>query len=298
MKKTFLFILILSLSVLLLTFCNASETKKLDRDQLKNAFDVVAQNLGALEYAYYTYTLEFERVPENIDEMISTGHFRVEMDNPYSNDPVHLGKIGEKPVPGGLYYQKDNDTTAQFSCHFVDPNAPEKMRWLQKSIVMFTHKELKKAVFGDKASRNEKLTRVYLLQMGDALDSFEQRYGRFPATWDEMSKIGDVNVKYLNPMTGKVVVQTDKFSPGDFLYRTYTKQVTRKVPYAKPDGSRGYTDQIEDERYYELVGWGETEPVYYYSDDPEKENFEWTGETGKAKIKSVRSTGMDEVENE
>jgi hypothetical protein len=298
MKKTIGSILILALFVVFSTFCGAAETKKLDREQLKSAFDVVAQNLGALEYAYYTFTLEFERTPENIDEMISTGHLRVEMGNPYSKDPVHLGTIGETPIPGALYYKKESKTAAQFVCHFIDPNAPDRTRWLQRRIVMFTHQELKKAVFGDNASRNEKLTRVYLLQMGDALDSFEQRYGKFPASWAEMSKIGDVNVKYLNPMTGKLVKQTDKFSPGDFLYRTYAKGETRKVPYKKPDGTRGYTEQLCEEYYYELVGWGEKEPVYYYSNDPDKENFEWVGETGKAKVKSVRSTGMDEAENE
>ena len=150
-----------------------------------------------------------------------------------------------------------NEEWAEFEAYFVNPNKPTMLRSLNTAAVKHTQEEMKKMVFGDDASRPEQLTRVYLLQLNDAIESFEQKIGRIPESLEEMAAIGDVNVFYINPFTKAPVKNTDKLSPGDYMYRRF-----------KADDSSG-------EYFYEVVGWGEKEPVYYFSTDESREMFDW-----------------------
>ena len=296
MKKLLRFeFLVICFLILLVSNPAVASKKKFSRDELKHGFDVVAQNFGALQYAYYTFSLEFERPPNDINELKSSGHFRVKLINPYSkNKPVVLGAITDRPIAAALYYSKSGEKWGDFLTYFINPNKPDLLRSLVISSSIFTHEELHKSVFGDDASREEQLTRVYLLQLNDAIDSFEQRYGRMPDSLDEMAEIGDVNVNYINPFTDKLVKNKSRLSPGDYMYRRITSvnknaentetgkkryslqrkygNVLKKTPPKNDD----HDDSAVDEDFYEVIGWGETAPIYYYSNDTSREYLGWS----------------------
>ncbi|MFH1515465.1 MAG: hypothetical protein ABIG42_08400, partial [bacterium] len=103
--------------------------KEFSREELKQAFDVVAQNFGALQFAYYTFTLEFERPPNDINELKDSGHLRVQLINPYYKDkPVVLGAATDKPTAAGLYYSKTDELWGDFLTYFINPNKPDMLR--------------------------------------------------------------------------------------------------------------------------------------------------------------------------
>ena len=296
MYKNYLTGLTILVFILICSTCYAvSDKSEFTRDELKRGFDIVAQNFGALQFAYYTFTLEFERPPNDIQELTDSGHFMVKLKNPYSDKDVYLGAINDKPYPAGLYYSKFDELSGEFAAFFINPNKPSKLRSLKSRVTIFTHEALKEMVFGDDASREEQLTKIYLIQLNDAIDSFEQRYGRLPKSLDEMSEIGDVNVSYINPFTKKPVKNTDKLSAGDYMYRKFTKGedeksetntgsdsdekfmydrfktvVKRSTPKNIDDN-----DLSDDDEYYEVIGWGKEEPVYYFSTDTTREYFGW-----------------------
>ena len=245
------------MSVLLLgcTAFAGSKYTYTDREQFDETFNTVARNFGAVEGAYYTYTLEFERVPETIQEMVDTGHLQVDWNNPYTGDPVR--QTSEK-APGDLsWVPGDEDPVVEISAYYIDYNDTKMVRWMTKTIWIYTHKELHKWIFEDGAPREEQLVRVYCLQFEDALTSYKQRFGEFPDTYDELAK-GDVNVAYLNPITSELVRNSRELSPGDIWYR-----------------------KIDDE-HFAIVGWGHDEPVYFFSNDRNLVDFEWEGETVKS----------------
>lgn len=301
MKKYHIIGLTIIAFVLLCSTCFAvSEESEFTREELKDGFDIVAQNFGALQFAYYTFTLEFKRPPNDIQELSDSGHFMVQLHNPYSNKDVYLGALTDKPVPAGLYYSKADDYTGIFAVYYIDPNKPARMRSLKSRVTIFTHEALQEMVFGDDASREEKLTRVYLVQLNDAIDSFEQRYGRLPKSLDEMSKIGDVNVSYINPFTKKLVKNTETLSPGDYIYRMFTKDdgeesenigddSERKFMYDRFDTVMKRATSKNDENlhswdieeYYEVVGWGKEEPIYYFSTDETRDYYGWDNNSDK-----------------
>lgn len=227
-----------------------------DRAEFDETFNTVARNFGAVEGAYYTFTLEFERVPESLQEMADTGHLRVEWENPYTGEPVHQT---DNQHPGDVSWELDDeDPIITTSAYFIDWNDTTMVRWMTKSIWIYTHEELHKWVFEDGALREEQLVRVYCLQLEDALETYKQRFGKYPGTYEELAK-GDVNVAYINPMTSERVVNSNDISPGDFWYR--------KI----------------DDNHYAIVGWGFKEPVYFFSNDRTMSEFNWEGE----EIKSV-----------
>jgi hypothetical protein len=123
---------------------------------------------------------------------------------------------------------------------------------MTKSIWPYTHEELHNWVFADDVTREEQLVRVYCLQFEDALESYVQRFGHLPDSYEDLAK-GDYNVAYINPITGSVVKNSNVLSPGDFWY-----------------------EKIDDE-LFSIVGWGYEEPVYYMSNDRSREEFEWEG---------------------
>ena len=296
MLKKYLTSLTILVFILICSTCLAANYKDdFTRDELKKGFDIVAQNFGALQFAYYTFTLEFERPPNDIQELSDSGHLMVKMKNPYSDEDVYLGAINDKPCPAGLYYSKLDESSGEFAGFFINPNKPDKIRSLQTRVVIFTHEALREMVFGDDASREEQLTRVYLIQLNDAIDSFEQRYGRLPESLDEMSEIGDVNVSYINPFTKKLVKNSKKLSSGNYMYRKFTKgedeksdtctgnysdknfmydrfNTVLKQTSRKDDDVDKFSD---DEEYYEVIGWGKDKPIYYYSSDTTREYFGW-----------------------
>jgi hypothetical protein len=279
------FLVTLAVMMLLSSTAYPMDIKKASRDDLKKAFDVCVQNYGALEYSYYTFTLEFERAPDNYEEMVKTGHIRVKMMDPYTGKEVKVINNISKAKAGNLYYKKLKKSLAEFSCFYVNPNDASKTRNMNSTIVTFTHKELQKVVFGDNASREEKLTRVYLLQLDDAIESFEQKLGHMPDSLDDLAKRGDVNVGYINPFTGKLAKQSETLSPGDYFYRKFTKKVMHKEPERKPNGEVVAKDVASNEEFYEVIGWGKTEPVYYYSNDRDKEELKWDEKSVRKNIR-------------
>jgi hypothetical protein len=253
MKKHIILILVI-LALLISIPVESKSYESRGRDQLKKDFDVVAQNLGAIEFAFYTFTLEFEKPPENMADLVKSGHIMCDMLNPYTGEKAHLGELGEKPQAGGTYYRKNDTDWGELECWYVHPNKPSTMRSMNVQMKKFTHEEMKKMAFNPDLAREEQMTIVYLIQLDDAIETFNQKIGRMPVSLDEMSKIGDVNVSYINPFTGKPVKDSRELSPGDYMFRTF---------------------ESSGEEQYEVVGWGKTEPVYYYCTDDSKESFEW-----------------------
>jgi hypothetical protein len=252
-------ITVLAILLLPVVACANAGYKYKDRADFDRIFDEIARNFGAVEGAYYTYTLEFEKVPTSLQEMIDTGHLRVIWTNPYTGKPVQQS---EGNVPGDITWvvEEDGDYIST-ATSYISWNNPNEIRWMKKSIWPYTHEELHKWVFGDDASREEKLVRVYCLQMEDAIDSFEQRFGRMPNSYEELGK-GDVNVAYINPFTGKQVKDSGDLSPGDFRY-----------------------ERIDD-KHFSIVGWGKTKPVYFMSNDRSRDSFEWNGSDTTNKTKA------------
>lgn len=276
MKKFF------CLAVLFLfTFPIAAHTEAVyqykDRADYDRIFDEVARNFGAVEAAYYTYTMEFEKVPQSLQDMIDTGHLRVKWTNPYTGEPVkqtfkkEIGDIAWEVIDNGDYI----GTTA----YFVGWNNPEETRWMRKDIWPYTHEELKSWVFKDDATREEQLVRVYCLQFEDALESYQIRFGYMPDSYEELAK-GDVNVAYINPITGDVVKNSPDLSPGDFWYEkivAYFNLVTGEVVKGSPEFSPG--ESWRDACLYSIVGWGLKEPIYFVSNDRTREEFQWDENT-------------------
>ena len=292
-KIVFLLVLI-PLSIILTA--GSIDINKASRDELKRAFDVIIQNYGALEFAYYTFTLEFERPPANFTELKNSGHLTVLMKDPYTDGDVKVVDSMPNGKAGNLLYNKNSKNSAEFACFYANPNNPKNMRWLHSDIKIYTHEALHEAVFNDKASREEKLTRVYLLQLDDAVESFRQKIGRMPESVKEMAEKGDVNVSYINPFTGELAKQSEILSPGDYFYRRFTKKAMHQEPKRQPDGKLIMQDVEREEDFYEVIGWGKTEPVYYFSNDRTKENLEWEESMSSKNILSILDSNKENEE--
>jgi hypothetical protein len=250
MKKLFLVTTLIFLLLTVTAQCKDSQTGQ-NREEFDRIFNEVARNFGAVEAAFYTFGVEFERVPGSLQEMIDTGHLRVKWANPYTGEPVQ--QTHDK-TPGDISWQiAEDDPYIVTSAFYTDLRDSTVTRWMTKTIWIYTHEELRKWVFGDDAPREEKLVRVYCLQFEDAIESFRQRFGRLPETHEELAE-GDVNVAYINPITAEVVKNSEQLSPGDFWYRKL------------------------DDDHFAIVGWGNDEPVYFLSNDRDYDEFIWEGE--------------------
>jgi hypothetical protein len=116
-------------------------------------------------------------------------------------------------------------------------------RSMQKRISLYTSSVDYEYFFENDLTREEQFTAVYCSQAIDAIESFMQRNGRSPDHFIDMYDNGDVNTRYVNPVTDSLATSTGDLSPGDFLYR--------KI------GEDGYT----------LIGWGFEEPVFFATTD-------------------------------
>ena len=255
MKRTLLLTVVLLLVIPMVACAESPATYK-DRADFDRIFDEVARNFGAVEAAYYTYTMEYEKVPNSLEDMIYSGHLRVEWTNPYTGKPVK--QTTTKEIGDIAWEVMDNGDYIGTTTYYVPWNYPDDTRWMRKDIWPYTQQELKKWVFADDVTREEQLVRVYCLQFEDALESYEIRFGSMPDSYEDLAK-GDVNVAYINPITGKIVKNSPDLSPGDFWYE--------KI----------------DEKHFAIVGWGLTAPVYFMSNDRTRDELKWgQGELGNA----------------
>ena len=247
MRRSLIFIPMLILLLPLVAFCKGSYKYK-DRAEFDEIFNEVARNFGAVESAYYTFTLEFNGIPANIQEMIDTGHLSVKLKNPYTGKLVNQTYTKEV---GDLSWMIVNDAEAiSTSAYYLDWSDHTNTRWMTKTIWPYRNPEFREVIFSEDVTREEQLVRVYCIQLEDALEGYIQRFGELPETYEELQS-GDFNVLYANPITGKQVENSDKLDPGNFWYTKITKKL------------------------YYIVGWGEKEPVYFISNDRTLEEFNW-----------------------
>ncbi len=218
-------------------------------EQLSDAFDEVARNYGAVEYATFTFMVEFNRIPEDIDELRDTGHLNVRMTNPYTGGPVVALYPSDIP-DGALIGNFQISTHEEGSEVWVDAwylrrdsQGDMFSRSMQKRIALYSSSVDYEYFFENDLTREEQFVAVYCRHAIDAIESFQQRNGRSPDHFIDMYDNGDVNTRYINPITDSLATSTEDLSPGDFLYR--------KI------GEDGYT----------LIGWGLEEPVFFATTD-------------------------------
>ena len=256
-RLTLLTVAIASISFIVNIACTANPAKAEGRtwsdEDLAGAFDEVARNFGAIEYAAYTYMVEFNRVPESLDDLISTGHLNVEMTNPYTSGDVL--SLTREDVPDGdlagnvLMYSADEGREVHVETWMVrnDEGYGLYTRSMIKRIYIFSNEITYNYIFENELSRDEQLTAVYCVQAMDAIESFAQRNGVSPVDFADMYENGDVNVHYINPFTGMLAISSETLSPGDYFYEKF--------------GDEGYT----------IMGWGNAEPVFFATTEESEE---------------------------
>lgn len=220
------------------------------KDALKEMFTAVARNLGAFESAYYTYTLEFGEVPPTVQAMRDTGHIRVPLDNPYTELPMEFPDAESiavaiqsgHAIAGDIWYRPDAvEGQVGMAGLFLDPNEPMKTKWMRRDIIKYVNEADRRTIFEQGDSREAELTRVGMEQFVHAIGDFEVRFGKMPLDYAELAS-GDTGVAFENAYRpGELIKESATLSPGDFHYV-----------------------RIDDDNY-DLIGWGETGPVYYYS---------------------------------
>lgn len=229
------------------------------KDELKDAFTEVARNLGALEAAYYTYSLEFRAIPASVEAMIESGHLRTPLLSPYTGEPVRFpggeslqAQVREGEAQAGdIWFRPDVEGgEIAIAGLFLDPNNTQSTRWMRRDIVRFFNPAVHQYLFANPADfcREDKLVRIAMEQMLTAIEEHEIRFGRFPDSFEELAR-GDTKVDYWNPYApDRFMRPSETHSPGDFLYR-----------------SLGPED-------YLLVGWGAAGPVWFVSENM----FNWS----------------------
>jgi len=222
------------------------------REQFMAAFDEVARNYGAVEYATYTFMVENNRPPENLDELRDSGHLNVVMVNPYTGDDV-MSLVEEDYPDGDLIgnvwvSSRDNGHEAHVEVWYLRPDdgGAIYIRSMVKRMYLFESEPEYEYMFGNDLPREEQMVTVYCRQAVDALASFKQRNGRLPDDFTDMYENGDVNVHYINPLTGEPAAASEDISPGDFWYERL---------------------EGEEEDGYTLIGWGSEFPVFFGTTD-------------------------------
>lgn len=263
--NSLVFLAVISLSIFLCLPVSASDT---DRDwtdeDLAEAFDEVARNLGAVEYAIYTFMVEFGRAPESLDELRDSGHLNVAMTNPYTGGEVESLTLDDYPdgdLAGNiLIVSHEEGRESNIEAWFVRRDPDDRklyIRSMVKGIWIYQSEIDYDYFFENDNPRDEQMVAVYCRQAIDAIESYIQKIGETPEDFDEMYEKGDVNVHYINPITDELAESVDDVSPGDFFYE--------KV------GRDGFT----------LIGWGRDEPVFFATTDEETEvefYHEWPDE--------------------
>jgi len=219
--------------------------------ELGAAFDEVARNYGAAEYATYTFMVEFGRAPNSLDELRDSGHLNVLMANPYTGGEVK--SLGPSDYPDGdlagniWVSARDEGREAHIEAWYVrrDDRRGLVVRSMVKRIYIYQSEIDYDYFFGNDLPRDEQMVAVYCSQAIDAIDSFVQKKGGTPEDFDDMYENGDVNVHYINPVTGELVTSAPDLSAGNFYY-----------------------EKIGEEGF-ELIGWGRERPVFYGCTDEE-----------------------------
>jgi len=232
--------------------------------QYRAAFDEVARNYGATEYATYTFMVEFGRSPHSLKELVDSGHLNVLMTNPYTGGEVV--SLVPEDYPNGhlagniLVADRDEGNETHAEAYYVRKDREPMVHSMIKRIYLYTSSVDHAYLFENELPRDEQFTAVYCMQAIDALESFQQKIGESPASFEDMYVRGDVNVHYYNPVTDELAVSSEELSAGDFYYR-----------------------KIGDEGY-ELVGWGRERPVFFATTDEATETAfygRWPGLLGE-----------------
>jgi hypothetical protein len=222
-------------------------------EQFGLAFDEVARNYGAAEYATYTFMVEFGRSPESLDELRESGHLNVQMTNPYTGGEVK--NLTEADYPDGdtagnlwLSSPQENGEETHLEAWFLrkEDDGTIMVRSMVKRIFIYQSEVDYNYFFNNDLPRDEQFVAVYCSQAIDAFESFEQRQGRSAENFDDMYENGDVNVHYINPITGVLTVSSEGLSPGDFYY-----------------------EKIGEDGYY-FIGWGRERPVFFACTDEDR----------------------------
>ena len=217
------------------------------------AFDEVARNYGAAEYAVYTFMLDYGRSPESLDELRDSGHLNVLMTNPYTGGEVVSLTESDYPdgdVVGNLWLSspRENGEETHLEAWFLRRVEREviTVRSMVKRIYIYHSEVDYNYLFGNELPRDEQFVAVYCRQAIDAFESFEQRNGRSADDFKDMYENGDVNVHYVNPITGELAVSSKELSAGDFYY-----------------------EKIGVDGFY-FVGWGRDRPVFFACTDEDR----------------------------
>ena len=224
------------------------------QEEYDAAFDEVARNFGAVEYATYTFMVEFSRAPDSLDELRQTGHLNVLMSNPYTGGEVRSLTRADFPdgdLAGNIFVaDRDEGREAHIQAFYVRNTNPPTVRSMIKRVYLYQSEVDHRYMFENDLPRDEQMVVAYCLQAIDALESFRQKVGESPKDFEDMYVRGDVNVHYINPITGELVVSSQELSAGNYFYR-----------------------KIGDEGYL-LIGWGRTRPVFFATtDESEEEKF-------------------------
>ncbi len=223
-------------------------------EQISDAFDEVARNYGAVEYAVYTFMVEFGRAPDSLGELLETRHLNVLMLNPYTSGEVK--SLSPEDYPDGdlagnilVTNNLNEGREVRIEAWFlrVEDGDTVMIRSMVKRITLYQSEIDYNYFFDNDLPRDEQLVAIYCRQAIDAIESFMQRNPESPLDFFDMYENGDVNVQYYNPMTDICAVSRDDLSPGDFFYE--------KI------GEDGYT----------LIGWGREAPVFFATTDEEVE---------------------------
>ncbi len=218
--------------------------------EFSNAFDEVARNYGAVEYATYTFMIEYGIAPSSLDELRDTGHLNVQMANPYTDGDVLSLTSDDYPdgdLEGNILVSNrlNNGREVRIEAWFLRRNADGiiHIRSMVKRISLYESEIDRLYFFDNDLPREEQFVAIYCRQAIDAFESFEQRNGRSAEDFGDMYENGDVNVRYINPITGEIAVSSGELSAGDFYY-----------------------EKIGEDGFY-FIGWGRERPVFFASTD-------------------------------
>ncbi|HYE76513.1 MAG TPA: hypothetical protein VEI97_00875 [bacterium] len=242
------------------------------KEELKDAFTEVARNLGAFENAYYSYTLEFREVPPTAQAMKDTGHLRARLINPYNGQPaefpgaesIAVAIRSGHAIAGDIWYRPEPaNGQVGMAGLFLDPNEPTRTKWMRRDITMYFNEADRRTLFEQGDSREAQLTRVAMEHIVSAIADFEMRFGRVPESFEEL-KTGDTAVDLSNAYhPDALITESTTLSPGDLHYM-----------------------RLDDDTY-DLIGWGDAGPAYYYSEARRHWSVVYDPETETAAVREI-----------
>lgn len=231
-----------------------AEWKSATKDELKGAFDQVARNLGLVEAAYYTYTLEFREVPASPEVLLDSGHLPPGLTNPYTGAPLGFGDM--EPIgdairsgaieAGDIWFRPDpGGGELGIAGLFLNPNEPANVKWMRRDITRYYDPATWMVIFGDTPGAEDRLVRIRMEHLKSAIEEYEIRFGDVPPDFEALRQ-GDMWVDYPNPFAPeRLMAPSEEYHPGDFFYKR-----------------REASD-------YQLIGWGATGATWFYASTPE-----------------------------